>query len=86
MKKERIFAISYATALIVIFTILPWQGKIPASVGNTGKLATLDLGYACVFQPPVGAKRVNYHRVAGEFIVVTLLAGISYAYWKRQRP
>ncbi|WP_346355937.1 hypothetical protein [Azotosporobacter soli] len=85
MKKGHIFKISYAIALIAIFTILPWQGKIPASVGNTGKLATIDLGYAFILQPPVGAKRVNYRQVAGEFIIVTLVAGIAYAYWKRQR-
>lgn len=78
VKRKKQWLIGYAAVLLLICTFVPWQGKIPASVGNTGKSATVELGYHWLLQPPLGAKRVNGRRLAAEIIVVTAIAGAGY--------
>ncbi len=84
MKKTKLLVAAYLAALCLIFSFVPWQGRIPASVGNTKKTATLELGYAWINSPPPGAKRINYRHLLAELIIVSTAAGIIFYYLRRR--
>lgn len=84
MKKIKLIIVAYLAALCLIFSFVPWQGRIPATVGNTKKTATLELGYGWINNPPPGAKRINYRHLMAEIIIVSATAGIAYFYWRRR--
>ena len=84
MNRIKLLKTVYILLICLIFTYVPWQGRIPATVGNTKKTAVLECGYAWISSPPPGAKRINYRQLLAELVFVSIGAGFAYFYLKRR--